>query len=329
MAMHAGMGLSKIVILFGAGYTGTVLLKNGKLSDVIGELQALIKGLETSGESNADSDPIAAQVRWLAQEVRQLASSSRQITVLNGGSGQSGYSSLILPVGAVGAIGYGYMWWKGFSFSDLMYVTKRNMANAVSNLTKNLESVSDALAKTKRHLTQRIENLDGKVDDVKEMTKLIKGDVSNVRVDLSRIGVELYDLKNTVYNLDDRICSLEDKQYTNIEFLQNLTLAGVDYLCQIVDGKRVPQYQQFLQDQFKSRGQLSSSETPLVQGLKDIADILTITNGSTQDGPNANQPRRSNQSRLWVEKVGLVLMRFGGYAFVNKAPKILLKVKSR
>ncbi|GMQ01515.1 hypothetical protein CsSME_00048125 [Camellia sinensis var. sinensis] len=29
----------------------------------------------------------------------------------------------------------------GLTFSDLMYVTKRNMANAVSNLTKHLESV--------------------------------------------------------------------------------------------------------------------------------------------------------------------------------------------
>lgn len=33
------------------------------------------------------------------------------------------------------------------------------------------------LQKTKRHLIQRIENLDGKVDDVREMAKLIKDDV--------------------------------------------------------------------------------------------------------------------------------------------------------
>lgn len=294
MAMQAGMGLSRIIFIFGTGYTATILAKNGKLSDVIGELQAFIKGFESSGEStNADSDPIAAQVRWLAQEVRQLANHSSQITVLNGGSGQSGISSLIIPVGALGAVGYGYMWWKGFSFSDLMYVTKRSMESAVSNLTKHLEGVSDVLAKTKKHLTQRIENLDGKVDDVKEMTKLIKGDVSTVRVDLSRIGVELYDLKNTVYSLDDRIGSLEDKQ--------TLTLAGVDYLCQLVDGKRAPQYQQFLQDQYKSRGLLPSSETPLVQGLKDIADILTITNGSNKDGPNT--PANQRRSILRIQSI--------------------------
>ncbi|GAB4839960.1 hypothetical protein Ancab_020670 [Ancistrocladus abbreviatus] len=293
MAMQSGVGLSKIIILFGAGYTGTILLKNEELSNLLARLQTLVKGLHKTGDSaNADSDPIAAQVHWLAQEVRRLAS-ARQITVLNGRSGGIDISSLVIPVGALGVLGYGYMWWKGFSFSDFMYVTKRNMVNAVANLTKHLESVSEALARTKKHLTQRMENLDGKVDDVKEMSKLIKNEVGDVRADFSRIGCELFDLKNTVYQLDGRINIMEDKQ--------NLTLSGVDYLCQFVDGKRVPDYQKFLQEQYrltgKTRGQLTSAETPALQGLKDIVDIFSetkmITDGGGQDTADvlSNQPR--------------------------------------
>ncbi|KAF2299595.1 hypothetical protein GH714_038340 [Hevea brasiliensis] len=116
MAMQTGIGLSRIIVLAGAGFTGTVLFKNGKLSDLIGELQSLVKGLEKSGES-ADgdshySDAIAQQVKRLAMEVRQLAS-ARQITVLNGSSGQMGnLTGLIVPATALGALGYGYMWWK-------------------------------------------------------------------------------------------------------------------------------------------------------------------------------------------------------------------------
>ncbi|KAL8161543.1 hypothetical protein V2J09_013032 [Rumex salicifolius] len=261
MAMQAGLGLSRIIFIFGAG---TVLFKHAKLSDLIGELQKLVKGLETSDDlTNSNPDALTAEVLRLAQQVRQLAYNP-QVTVLNGSSNQTGITALIIPVGILGTLGYGYMWWKGLSFSDLMYVSKRNMANAVSNLTKHLESVSDALAKTRRHLTQRIENLDGKMDDVKETTKLINKD-------------------------DQRMDLLEDKQ--------NLTLAGVDWLCQIVDGKRVPTYQQFLQEQSidssKSRGQLPSTETLLPLGLKDIADIFTITDGKVQDALNAktNQPR--------------------------------------
>ncbi|KAL9251704.1 hypothetical protein AKJ16_DCAP00003 [Drosera capensis] len=291
MAMQAGMGVSKIIILFGAGYASTILIKNGKMSDLLAELQSIVKGLEKSGDSsNVETDPIAAQVRWLAQEVRQLAS-ARQITVLNGSSGGLDVTSLVIPVGALGALGYGYMWWKGLSFSDLMYVTKKSMAVAVANLTKHLEGVSDAVTKTKRHLTQRIESVDGKVDYVKETTKSIENEVRSARGDLSRIGLEFLQLKNTVESLDEKVSTIEGKQ--------NLTLMGLDYLCKFADGRQVPNYPTFLREQLaaaSSRGQLPSVETTLIQGLKDIADNLSwtkmIRDGSGQDVVDTpNKPR--------------------------------------
>lgn len=42
---------------------------------------------------------------------------------------------------------------QGLKFSDLMYVTKRSMANAVSNLTKHLEQVTEALSVSLTTLT--------------------------------------------------------------------------------------------------------------------------------------------------------------------------------
>ncbi|GER49567.1 hypothetical protein STAS_26819 [Striga asiatica] len=247
MAMQAGIGLSRIILVLGAGYTGTILLKNGKLSDVLGELQSLVKGMEKSGETDGESgysDAIAAQVRRLAMEVRQLAS-SREITVLNGNSGQSNLTSLIVPAASLGALGYGYMWWKGLSFSDLMYVTKRNMANAVSNLTKHLDHVSDALAAAKRHLTQRIENLDGKLDEQVEVSKLIR-------------------------NEDGKLLSLEGKQ--------ELANAGVMYLCSIVNGRKVKMPEK-IQDQLKIAG----NSAPTIMGLKEIADSLLLTDGNVKN----------------------------------------------
>ncbi|XP_041015170.1 uncharacterized protein LOC121257950 isoform X1 [Juglans microcarpa x Juglans regia] len=282
MAMQAGMGLSRIVILVGAGYTGTIMLKNGKLSDLLGELQSLLKGMEKSGDhSDGDSeysDAIATQVRRLAMEVRQIAS-SRQITVLNGNSGQIGLTSLVVPAATLGALGYGYMWWKGLKFSDLMYVTKRNMASAVSNLTKHLENVSEALAATKRHLTQRIGNLDDKMEKQNEMSKLIKNDVSEVQKSLSDIGYDLNDLQRLVEGLDGKICTLEDKQ--------NIANLGVMYLCNFVDGKKgvMPEVlKEQLKITGKSRSLLTYAETPSLQGLKEIADSLPGgINRSTSD----------------------------------------------
>ncbi|TYK12689.1 DUF1664 domain-containing protein [Cucumis melo var. makuwa] len=274
MAMQTGVGLSKILILVGAGYSTTIMLKNGKLSDVLGELQSLVKGMEKSGEqSEGDSDyadAIAAQVRRLAMEVRQL-SSSRQITILNGNSGNIGnLSSLIVPAATLGALGYGYMWWKGLSFSDLMYVTKRNMANAVSNLTKHLEHVSEALAATKRHLTQRIENLDDKMLKQNELSKLIKEDVAGVQKSLSDIDFDLGELHNMVSGLDGKLSQLE--------FKQDFATLGVMYLCNVVDGKQV-KMPETLKEQFKisgkAQGQLMPLESPSLKGLKELTDTLS------------------------------------------------------
>ncbi|KAL7149865.1 hypothetical protein ABFS83_05G069900 [Erythranthe nasuta] len=265
MAMQAGMGLSRIVFVVGAGYTGTILLKNGKLSDVLGELQNLAKG----GESDGDSDAIATQIRRLAMEVRQLAS-SKQITVLNG-NGESNLASLIVPAAAVGALGYGYMWWKGISFSDVMFVTKSSMANAVSNLTKHLDNVSKALAATKRHLTQRIESLDGKLDEQVEISKLIRNEVVDVRDDLSHIGFDLDELHRMVAGLDLKLHSLESKQ--------ELANAGVMYLCSVVNGTKT-KMPDVLQDQLK----ISGNAVPSLLGLKEIADSALFTNKLLTDG---------------------------------------------
>lgn len=38
---------------------------------------------------------------------------------------------------------------QGLSFSDVMFVTKKNMANAVANVSKQLENVSETLAVSK------------------------------------------------------------------------------------------------------------------------------------------------------------------------------------
>ncbi|XP_076956421.1 uncharacterized protein LOC143631592 [Bidens hawaiensis] len=220
MAMQVGMGFSKIIIIFGVGYTGTLLLSNGKLSDLFSELKAKVNGNEPEGD-------IAGQLRRLAMDVRQLAS-PRQITVLNGGSSVD-VTSLVIPAAALGTLGYGYMWWKGYSFSDLMYVTKSNITNAISNLKTNLEQVSDAIAAAKKHLSQRVENLDGKVDKHVEISKSIKTEVNDVKDNLSQLDYSLGALKDMVSGM---IMTLEEKQ----EFARR----GVQYLCNKFDGKVVP-----------------------------------------------------------------------------------------
>ncbi|PPD95204.1 hypothetical protein GOBAR_DD07775 [Gossypium barbadense] len=251
---------------------------------------SLVKGLEKSGEQADDSDALLAQVRRLSTEIRQLAS-ARQITVLNGDSGGK-LTSLVVPAATLGALGYGYMWWKGISFSDLFWVTKHNMAMAVENLTKHLDSVSDALSAAKKHLTQRIQNLDDKMETQKEISKSIQTSVEEAHMNLSNIEYDLDALQRMISGLDGKIGSLEYKQ--------DLANAGVWYLCNMVGGKKA-NMPEALQEQLKLSGKsraLLASGTPALKvsilvecgspkfhGLKDVADISSGNmNDSGRDG---------------------------------------------
>ncbi|KAL5658532.1 hypothetical protein ACJX0J_031695, partial [Zea mays] len=209
--------------------TGSILLRNGRLSDVLGELQEIMKGVNQGTSSGPyDIALIQAQIRNLAQEVRDLTL-SKPITILNGKSDSGGsLSSYILPAAAVGAMGYCYMWWKGLSLSDVMFVTKHNMANAVQSMSKQLEQVSSALAATKRHLTQRLENLDGKMDEQVEVSKAIRNEVNDVKDDLSQIGFDVESIQKMVAGLEGKIELLENKQ--------DVANTGIWYLCQVAGG---------------------------------------------------------------------------------------------
>lgn len=238
MMAQAGFSLTRVILLVGTGVAGSVVLRNGRLSEILGELQELLEkgGTGKGGGGGVDLGINNAlnEVRLLTMQVRELGS-QRSITVLNGGSGQAGVSGLIVPAATVGALGYGYMWWKGISFADLMYVTKQNMANVVSSMTKHLEQVQSSLAAAKKHLTQRIEKLDDKLDQQKALSGQIKDDVTGARLKLENIGSEIKNIKELVWGLDEKMDSMEAKQ--------NFSCAGVMYLCQFIEqsGGKLPE----------------------------------------------------------------------------------------
>ncbi|KAK7852641.1 uncharacterized protein LOC111986799 [Quercus suber] len=91
MALQAGISTSKVLVLAGAGWTVSVVLKSGRLSELIAQLQVLLRGVDEAEISSDkyDSAALTAQIRQLAQEIRELAV-SRPVTVFNGNSASSG-----------------------------------------------------------------------------------------------------------------------------------------------------------------------------------------------------------------------------------------------
>lgn len=302
MALQTGVSASKVLILVGAGLTGSVVLRSGRLSDLIFQLQELLKGVNEVEISpqKYDTALLAAQIRQLAQEIRELTVSN-PVTFFNGNSGSSGsYASYIMPAAALGAMGYCYMWWKGLSFSDVMFVTKHNMANAVATVSKQLEHVSEAVVSTKRHLSKRLENLDWKLEEQKETSKLIANDVHEVKSDLSQIGFDVEMIQQMVSGLEGKLELLESKQ--------DMTNSGLWYLCQaaaggIKDGLNAKLFQD-VGDRIPDHSAVTYEENSL-KGLQFIAD----TNESSTIKKSGISSKETNPNDGSVKKMSTVKTR--------------------
>ncbi|KAG6399095.1 hypothetical protein SASPL_140569 [Salvia splendens] len=277
MAMQTGVAASKVLILVGAGVTGSVILRSGHLSELISHLQELIARINEAetAPGKYDAALLAAQVRQLAKEIKEL-SLSNPVTIFNGNTSSSDILSrstelsaeIMLKVTFIKCrvcrpqefsaacsfmlfytaetltslidISYNGYLDQGWSFSDMMYVTKHNMANAVASVSKQLDNVTDTLASTKRHLTKRLENLDWKVDEQREISKLIANDVSDVRSNLNQIGCDIGLIHEMVSGLEGKLDLLESKQ--------DMTNSGLWYLCQVADNIKDGQTSKVIQD---------------------------------------------------------------------------------
>uniref|UniRef100_A0A1J3E4S0 DUF1664 domain-containing protein n=1 Tax=Noccaea caerulescens TaxID=107243 RepID=A0A1J3E4S0_NOCCA len=273
MAMQ--IGLSKILILAGAGYTSTILIKNGKMADILGELRDLVKRYEKSGDhSNDESDAMTSEMQRLAMDIRHYAS-SRQITVVNGGQGAD-YTPLIVPAATLGAIGYGYMWYKGISFSDIMCITKQNMDNAVANLTKHLDTVSEAIANAKKHLSDRLHKVDNKLDLQKDLLKGVQDNVGLALEDLANIGDDFEAMHNMFGGMGGKLDS--------IEYKQNIANMGLMYLCDSLGGENHKMPDILMQEKLRLSGKsktcivLTNEETSSSEDLKE-SDKIELLEG--------------------------------------------------
>ncbi|GAY53212.1 hypothetical protein CUMW_147660 [Citrus unshiu] len=241
MALQAGVSTSKVIVLLGAGLTGSIVLRSGRLSEIIAQLQELLKGVDEVQISpfKYDSALLAAQIQQLSQEIKELTLSN-PVTIFNGNpSSSGGYSSYLAPAAAIGAMGYCYMWWKGWSLSDVMFVTKHNMANAVASVSKQLEHVSETLASTKRQLSKRLQNLDWKLQEQIETSKLIANDVDVMNSNLSQIGFDIEMIRQMVAGLEGKLELLEGKQEVSAQLpyhpsvrYEDNSLKGLQFLTE-------------------------------------------------------------------------------------------------
>lgn len=271
---------SKVLILIGAGVTGTYIVNNTHLSELLSDLTKVFsKHLKDSndgagGDVDGNAAALSAQVRRLTQELKYLSSMQSRPIVVNSSSDTRSVFSTLLPVAGLGALGYAYMKWKGISFGDLMYVTRRGMNMAVDNFNKQMEGLTTALANAKKQLSLRLDSVSKTVNETAALTGIVKDELLETKSHLGLVGDNVGLLQNDMVDVKESLSSLESKQ--------DFANQGIVLLCRFVvdgiQGDRKPELLEGLNNFTRSGRTISSNSNA---GLKVCLLLFPVCQSSS------------------------------------------------
>ncbi|KAJ6819342.1 uncharacterized protein M6B38_402685 [Iris pallida] len=228
----AAIPLGKLTIVIGAGLVGSVLSTQGGIWDlkdfVSGAFKIVTKNLHQGKDKSPStgkpqSDSLLAQVNNLREEL-QLLASSRSVTIVTGRSGSRTYPVAAIIV--VGAVGYGYIWWKGWKLSDMMFVTRRGFSDACNSIGKDVDGLASSIATTKRHVGSRIDQTENSIDEVTALNTCTKNEVSMLNGEMKEIREKTDIVYGVVHTLESRLIQIDNNQDVNNQ--------GVVLLCDFV-----------------------------------------------------------------------------------------------
>ncbi|KAL2543363.1 Protein of unknown function (DUF1664) [Abeliophyllum distichum] len=281
--------LGKLTLIVGAGLAGSILAKEGRISDVSGFFSGAFKILKrlkrddsTISNAKPKNDSLLQQVNSLREELQLLASSRSVTIVTSNTSGSSGKYGVIIVVVVVG---YGYIWWKGWKLSDMMFATRRGLNDACASVGKQLETVYSSISATKRHLSSRIDRVDCKIDECGDNTTATKEEVSELRGEVKLIGADVQSVHHVVRSLETKISRIEGRQ--------NETNFGVGKLVTFVrsleNNRPIEQIE----------GAASSSSRPALE-LPQVSPSRTasLPANSSIEPPSPSTSDRSNKHPL-------------------------------
>ncbi|KAL5552639.1 hypothetical protein UlMin_040040 [Ulmus minor] len=221
--------LGKLTILVGAGILGSVLAKEGRVSDLVsgafsGAFKIALNQIKRDDPSASPpvkkphTDSLLAQVNSLRQDLQVLAS-NRSVTIVTSASrsGSSKYVTIIVVVG----LGYGYIWWKGWKLPDMMFATRRSLSDASIAIGKKLENVYSAIQFTERKLSSDIEGVDRRLTECLETTTSTHQEVAELRGRTDVIGEDFRSVRSVVQTLSTRIDRIGETQgVTNVNVMR-------------------------------------------------------------------------------------------------------------
>ncbi|XP_004140537.1 uncharacterized protein LOC101217504 isoform X1 [Cucumis sativus] len=222
----------KITILVGAGIVGSVLAKEGRLpyvqDFVSGAFKIALRRISRDDSSTSKTKPrndsLMAQVKSLREELQMLASNRQMTIVTTGGRGGRKYGVIILVV----VVGYGIIWMKGWKLPDMMFATKRSLADACTSVARQLENVYSSIAATKRNLSSKMDSVDKSLDETLDVTTDTQEQVSELRGRSETFGRDIKSVHHAVQTLENKLCTFEGKQDRTYEGVKKLCNYAID-----------------------------------------------------------------------------------------------------
>ncbi|XP_078169631.1 uncharacterized protein LOC144564018 [Carex rostrata] len=208
-----------------AGASGIKDIFSGAFSGAFKVLKYLQHDKESpksSTSSKPKTDSLLDQVNNLRQELQQLAS-SRSITIVTTSSGGRVTFNRVTAIVVVGTVGYLYIRWKGWKISDMMFVTKRGLADASAAVGKQLEQVQSSVVAAKRFLSTRIDRVDIRLDECKEISEATRDEVKGLHGDITAFHEDMQSVHLVVQTLETKLGRLESSQ--------DMTTRGISELC--------------------------------------------------------------------------------------------------
>ncbi|CAM0878786.1 unnamed protein product [Alopecurus aequalis] len=283
------MVLGKIAIVIGSGIVGTLLTGGdaGKLPDIRDVFSVSFKFLtkqdkkEGSSDGSPHTDQLLSQVNYLREQLRVLSDQKEMPhIIINGRPGAGAYG---LTAIAVGAIGYLYIRWKGWKISDLMFVTKRGLTDAVGVVGKQLDQVSESVHASKKHLSGRIDRVDCSLDECHEIIESTGKEVTVIHGDLSAFQEEIQSVHLVVRTLETKLGRLA--------YTQDHTTRGIHELCEFT--KRLERSPKA--DTLKVT---ASTPLPAIESSEGLTRTVSLPSGSEPESPVAQSPRGADTAKV-------------------------------
>lgn len=216
----------KLTFLVGAGILTSVLAKEGRLSSVSdavgGTLKIVSKLIKQDDPGPSDRklfNDLLAEVSSVQQELSHVPRSVIIETSSGSGTGAKKYGVIVVIV----AVGYGYVWWKGWKLPDMMFATRRSLSDACNSVARQLEDVYSSISAAQRQLSSKITSVDRDVNKIVEISQATQEEVTILRGRSKLIGDEFQSVRDIVQTLESKLIEIEGKQ--------DITTLGVKKLC--------------------------------------------------------------------------------------------------